>query len=745
MRLSLRFIVPLALVLGLIAYASIVLVEGFTARWFMRDLEDRSHVLAMGLQDDLIPLLQEGDRTKLNRVIRRVAQDERVYGLGLCDASGRWVTRTNAIFQAMQCPAKGAVAESRILHPASGPVHLSLEPIVEEAKVVGWLALAHDMRFASLRTAATRRYLFLFFAVVAIVVSVTTVLVAHLSWRGWMNSTRALLRGDFGPFSRLKAPRELRPLIKDLRTLVSDLRTKRGVRDASQVSWSPKALKEILQNELRGDEILIVSNREPYIHVRQGDKVEVRMPASGLVTALEPVLRACSGTWIAHGSGNADRETVDAYDRVQVPPEDPSYQIRRIWLTEEEEAGFYFGFANEGLWPLCHIAHNRPTFRHEDWKQYVAVNQKFADAVVQEAKTDNPVVLVQDYHFAVLPAMVKKLLPRATVITFWHIPWPNSESFGICPWREEILAGMLGSDILGFHTPFHCNNFIESVDRFVESKIDRDNSIITHEGKPTAVNNYPISIDFPGRWLSKLPSVAECRKRMHDRLAIAPDVLVGIGVDRFDYTKGILERFRAVERLLELEPAWIGRFSFVQIAAPSRTTISKYQDFGKEVRDLCDSINTRFGKPGYVPINLLVEHHEPWQVYEYFRASETCVVTSLHDGMNLVAKEFVAARDDEQGVLVLSQFTGAARELPEALIVNPYDTDQVAAALHLALSMSPQEQQARIRSMRSLIQEYNIYRWAGRMLIDAARIRRQTKLSRKILSHSGQKAAFLPT
>jgi trehalose 6-phosphate synthase len=535
-----------------------------------------------------------------------------------------------------------------------------------------------------------------------------------------------------------EGPRELRPLVKDLQHA-------RGVRDASHVSWSPKALKEILQTELSGDEILIVSNREPYIHVRNGDKIEVQVPASGLVTALEPVMRACSGTWIAHGSGSADREVVDRFDRVRVPPDDPCYQIRRLWLNREEEKGFYYGFANEGLWPLCHIAHNRPTFRHEDWKQYLKVNQKFADAVVQEAKTDDPVVLVQDYHFALLPAMVKKVLPRATVITFWHIPWPNSESFGICPWREEILDGMLGSDILGFHTRFHCNNFLDSVDRFLESKIDRDISKITHQGRETSVHHYPISIDFPMRALSKVESVARCRENVRGRLGIGSTVRLGIGVDRLDYTKGILERFRAVERLLELEPGWVGKFSFVQIASPSRTSITRYQDFGQEVRDLCASINQRFGRLGYLPIHLLVQHHEPWEVYEYFRASETCVVSSLHDGMNLVAKEFVASRDDEQGVLILSQFTGAARELPEALIINPYDTDQVAAAMHFALSMTPQEQQARMRSMRALIQEFNIYRWAGRMLTDAARIRRQSKLSRKILSHARKKAVLLST
>lgn len=520
---------------------------------------------------------------------------------------------------------------------------------------------------------------------------------------------------------------------KDVRQLIRGFQ-QRAVRDATHVTWDPKALKNILQTELRGDEILIVSNREPYSHVKKGDQIEVQTPASGLVTALEPVMRACSGTWIAHGSGNADRETVDRFDRIQVPPEDPTYQIRRVWLSEEEEEGFYYGFANEGMWPLCHVAHNRPTFRAQDFKHYEAVNRRFADAVAQEAKTMDPVVLVQDYHFALLPAMIKKLLPKATVITFWHIPWANSESFGICPWREEILEGLLGSDILGFHTRFHCNNFIDSVDRFLESRIDRDRSTITHHGKVTAVNHYPISIDFGLRWQKSLPTVEACRRTVRDRLGLAMDNVLAVGVDRLDYTKGILERFRAVERLLELEPKWIGKFTFVQIAAPSRTRIDRYKNFADEVRELCTHINTRFGSQTYKPISLLVEHHEPWQVYEYFRAAEICMVSSLHDGMNLVAKEFVASRADERGVLILSQFAGAANELPEALIVNPYDTDQCAAALHFALEMPVAEQRARMRSMRSLVEEFNIYRWAGRMLIDASRLRRQGQFKRRSIS-----------
>jgi trehalose 6-phosphate synthase len=446
------------------------------------------------------------------------------------------------------------------------------------------------------------------------------------------------------------------------------------------------------------------------------------------VTALEPIVRATSGTWIAHGAGSADRDTVDRHDHVMVPPEHPAYRIRRVWLSKEEEQGYYFGFANEGLWPLCHIAHTRPVFRAPDWEYYQTVNRRFADIVVDEARTEDPIILVQDYHFALLPRMVRERLPRATIITFWHIPWPNPEAFGILPWREEILEGLLGSSILGFHTQFHCNNFFDTVDRFLEARVDRETFSITQGGETTEVRRYPISIEWPPAALQVQPPVAECRARVHERLGIAPGVKLGVGVDRLDYTKGILERFMAIERLLELEPRWVGNFVFLQVAAPSRSSIDEYQNLEARVRALAERINARFTKDGYQPIILKIEHHDAAQVYELYRAAELCYVSSLHDGMNLVAKEYVAARDDEQGVLILSQFTGAARELAEALIVNPYDIEQSAAAMHLALTMSPDEQRARMRSMRSLVQEFNVYRWAGRMLLDAARMRHRRRV-----------------
>jgi trehalose 6-phosphate synthase len=734
--LSLRFVVPLALALAAIAYAVVPLVDRLTFQWFVRDLDMRAALIVQTAQEPMVELMRSGRgaRERVLRYFERIAQGQRIFAIGFCER-GKVAFATHAFPEAVRC-VSGERREGRnfVLELPDGPLHVSATPILADGAVLGELMIVHDMSFVQRRSEDTRKYVLWLFAAIAAVVALITVVIAEISWRGWVNGIKAVLSGDYllrSPTSaaaKVTAP-ELRPFARDLQALVNDLETERRSRDESQTTWGPDALRRILRQDLKGDEVLIVSNREPYLHVRRKDNViEIQRPASGLVTALEPVMRACSGTWIAHGAGSADRETVDRHDHVMVPPEKPSYRIRRVWLSEEEEQGYYFGFANEGLWPLCHIAHTRPSFRAPDWEHYQTVNRRFADVVADEARTDDPIVLVQDYHFALLPRMVRERLPRATIITFWHIPWPNPEAFGILPWREEVLEGMLGSSILGFHTQFHCNNFFDTVDRFLEARVDRETFTISHGGEATEVRRYPISIEWPPSALALQPPVPECRKRVRERVGLAPEVRLGVGVDRLDYTKGILERFAAIERLLELEPRWIGQFSFLQAAAPSRVSIDEYQNLDTRVRQVAARINERFGRPGCQPIVLRIEHHDAAQVYEMYRAADLCYVSSLHDGMNLVAKEFVAARDDEQGVLLLSQFTGAARDLAEALIVNPYDIEQSAAAMHLALTMSPEEQRARMRSMRNLVQEFNVYRWAGRMLLDAARMRHRSRV-----------------
>jgi trehalose 6-phosphate synthase len=737
LHLSLRFIIPLATALTLLAYGVVPLVDRLTLRWAVRDMDIRSRLISSTIQEPLTDLLQNGDRARINTLLQRATQDERLMALGVCDGEGKLRYRSPVFPAELSCkePERAGNDPVNLIRLPQGPVHVAITPLMAEATQVGSLVLVHDMSYMERRSADTRKYVIILFVVLGIVISLITVFVAHLSWRGWLEGVRAMLRGEgiLRPFSSPQAATsELQPLVGDLRALLRSLDAERRFADDATITWSPETLRGLLNKQLIGERIIVVSNREPYIHSRKEGVIEVHRPASGLVTAVEPVMRACSGTWIAHGGGSADRDTVDRHDRVGVPPHKPEYTLRRIWLTEDEEKGYYYGFANEGLWPLCHIAHVRPIFRTSDWEQYVKINQRFADAVVREADSDDPVVLVQDYHFALLPGMIRKALPKATIITFWHIPWPNPESFGICPWRKELLTGMLGSTILGFHTPYHCKNFIETVDRYLETRIEHESSTVFRGGQLTMVESYPISIQWPPPWLGKLPPVEQTRTELLAELGLPPDHLLGIGVDRMDYTKGIPERFTAVERMLELHPELVGRFSFVQIAAPSRSALEEYQTFAARVHAMVDRVNTRFGREDRPAIILKAEHHEPEEVNRYYRAADVCMVTSLHDGMNLVAKEFVAARDDERGALVLSQFTGAANELHEALIVNPYHVEQTAEALHRGLAMPVYEQQERMRSMRALVRDFNVYRWAGRMLLDAARVRQREKLAARI-------------
>ncbi|HJP86830.1 MAG TPA: trehalose-6-phosphate synthase [Gemmatimonadaceae bacterium] len=730
MRLSLRFIVPLVLVLTALAYSVMPLVDRLTMRWSIRDLTLRANLVAHSVEAPLENFVRVNDSTAIHRFFSGITRDERLFAIGFCPTGSARPIATPTLPREINCYNLDSLsrAQNQILAQPQGPLLVSVLDIGPEFQPIGKLVVLHDMSFVQRRSDETKRYLFYFFIGLGVVVSLITVVVAQLSWRGWMHGIQALMRGEglLRPAQPVYGG-ELQPIADDLRALIRDLEAEHRLRDEEQLGWSPETLREILHRDLRDQDVIVVSNREPYIHVKQGDSIVVQRPASGVVTAMEPIMRACSGTWIAHGSGSADRLVVDAHDRIQVPMDDPSYALRRVWLTKEEEQGYYYGFSNEGLWPLCHIAHVRPTFRTSDWHQYERVNRKFANAVIEESKSSDPIVLVQDYHLALVPRMVRERLPAATIIAFWHIPWPNPEAFGICPWREELLDGLLGSSILGFHTQFHCNNFVDTVDRQLEARVDRETFSVSYKGEMTAVKRYPISIEWPPEVARHVRPVDECRARIRERHDLPLDHAVGVGVERLDYTKGLEERFRAIERLLELHPRWVGRFTFIQIAAPSRTSIPEYAEYEARVRKLADCINERF--PARAPaIILSISHHEPEEVYEYYRAADLCFVSSLHDGMNLVAKEFVAAREDERGVLILSQFTGASRELPESLIVNPYDADQCAAALNIALTMPLRAQRARMRLMRSLISEFNVYRWAGRMLLDAARMRRRRGL-----------------
>lgn len=715
--------------------ALVPLSNSLIEQWARRDLELRSELVFNSIRDRVEREIA-GQTQQLVPFFERLTADERIMALGLCDGDGRITVATSRMPSGLDCGIPAAIEEApfqaRFIRTrvAGERLLIGVFPLAVAGQPAS-LIILHELGFVADRIGEARWYLVIVGLALLLLVGAVASLIVGLLQRRYMSAVLASIQD-------LKAGRASRPRgvmdpgvqeeSREIRGLLRDFREKIRQEDGTPIEWSPATLQDLLEKELPDAEVFVVSNREPYIHNRDGDRIVVQRPASGLVSALEPVMRACGGIWVAHGSGSADRDTVDASDHVAVPPAKPAYRLRRVWITEEEQEGYYYGLSNEGLWPLCHLAYVRPIFRDGDWQQYVAINQRFADAVAREATRPDPIILVQDYHFALLPRMIRELLPKATILTFWHIPWPNAEAFGICPWKEEIIAGLLGSTVLGFHTQAYCNNFFETVDRFMESRIDREHRSVVFGGEETMVRPYPISIEWPPAALLSQQPVATCRQVVRERYGLGPDMKIGVGIERFDYTKGILDRLQAIDELLIRRPEWKGRFTFIQIVAPTRSKLTSYTALQKHALRITAEVNARHGSEGYQPIHLVIRHHEPEEVYELFRAADLCVVSSLHDGMNLVAKEFVAARDDELGTLVLSRFAGASSELSEALIINPYDVQGMAEAIGRALVMGEPEQRERMRLMRSHVRERNVYRWAGQILLDASRLRKRRRV-----------------
>ncbi|MHB1022894.1 MAG: alpha,alpha-trehalose-phosphate synthase (UDP-forming) [Acidobacteriaceae bacterium] len=478
-------------------------------------------------------------------------------------------------------------------------------------------------------------------------------------------------------------------------------------------------LQELIQTELRGIKFIVVSNREPYIHNWKDGEIECSQPASGLASAIDPILRASGGVWVAHGSGTADAETVDAFDHVSVPPENPSYTLRRVWMDKKLEREYYYGLANEGLWPLCHIAFNRPVFRPQDWESYRKANELFAEAVLEEAGNDPAVVFIQDYHFGLLPRMLKDRNPKLIVAQFWHIPWPNRETFRAFPWKEELLDGLLGNDLLGFHLRYHCSNFLDTIDRGIEALVNTEHFDVTRKGRVTMVRPFPISIDFDEHVQDASSfEIEQEMERWREKLHLADSKIefIGIGIDRIDYTKGIPNRLMGLDLFLEQHPEYSGRLQFVQIGVPSRIQIGPYQSLNDELDALVEKINGKWSTDHWKPILFLKKYFNQHQLMALHKLAHFCVVTSLHDGMNLVAKEYVASRADGDGSLILSRFTGAAREFPDALLVNPFGIGEIADAIVAAIEMNEDERRKRMERMRRAVEENNVYHWAAKIL-----------------------------
>ena len=703
------------------------------------DVERRAIALSADLAAMVTPLLDTGTSTALQETLETFGSRERLTGLAVYNDTGTALAMTAGVaeFREPLASVADAIRTSQPLQQwimGGRLVHTYTLPLVRQNVVAGAMVMFHDASDIANWTRALSELNTLRVLTEALLVAALAALVVRRSISGPVKSTAEWMRrfrtGDIADAVRLPTSRAFEPLVEEVMHLARSITVAKAaaeeearLREAAESIWTPERLKEHMRARLQTQSLVVVSNREPYVHVRKGRDVHCVVPPSGVVTATEPVLRACGGTWIAFGGGDADRETSDPNGKLRVPPDDPRYTLRRIWLTPEEENGHYYGFSNEGLWPLCHIAHTRPSFEIEDWAQYQTVNAKFADAVVEELEgVSNPCVLVHDYHFALVPRLIKAKRPDARVAIFWHIPWPNPEAFGICPWQKELLMGLLGADLVGFHIQFHCNNFLETVDRALECRIDRETFAINRMGHTTWVKPFPISVAFPAPTQeASVPDSEHLKSELFKRLRVRASYL-GVGVDRLDYTKGLLERFRALERFMDNYPSYRGKLTFVELGAPSRTRIPEYRDLAASLEAEAERINRRFGDGEWKPLVFLQAHHTHDDIRPFYQAADFCLVTSLHDGMNLVAKEYVAAREDEKGALILSCFTGAARELEQALIVNPYDLEQVSEAIHSALEMSPVEARTRMASMRRQVKEANVYRWAGNVLSELCHI-----------------------
>jgi alpha,alpha-trehalose-phosphate synthase [UDP-forming] len=742
--LSVRLIVSLIAGITLVSLGFSYSEVQSDRRRLMKDLERQTKVLAESLADNVEPRLAKGSQKELQRIVERFGNREHLAGVAIYNAKGEPLAVTAGLAQHLtQEPmvASRAITANdglgEFVHFDQSFVHIYAWPLHEKDEVAGALVIVHDANYITAQSTRTWRETFRRELVELFLIALITLLIVRWSIVGpiakaaqWMKALRTG-RGAFPP--AVPDIDLLRPIAREVETFALSLSAARSaaekeaqLRDAAESQWTAERLSVHVRNRLGGSPLFVVSNREPFSHTRRGKSLEVQVPPSGLVTALEPILCACDGTWVAHGSGDADQEVVNTHDSLRVPPDDPRYTLRRVWLTKQEEEGYYFGFANEGLWPLSHEAHVRPIFRASDWEHYREVNKKFAKAVLEEmAGTDQPLLLAQDYHFALLPRMIKAKRPDARVAIFWHIPWANPEKFSICPWQRELVDGLLGADLIGFHVRADCNNFLQTVDRTLESRIDWEHYAVQREDHRTMVKPFPISVAFDE---IERENTGEEASLYTEKVTLLRELgvdslFLGVGVDRVDYTKGIHERFQAIERLMEKRPEFQGRFTFVQIGAPSRTHIKRYHDLLGEVEAEADRINWRFQTGKWRPIVFLNRHHTHKEIQRFYRTADVCMVTSLHDGMNLVAKEFLASRNDEQGVLILSQFTGAARELRDALIVNPYDIEKVADAIHFALVMEPEDRRMRMQRMRKVVKENNVYRWAGNLITELAEVR----------------------
>ena len=701
------------------------------------DLQYRSDLLARSLRETVEPNFINRSNTYLQTLVEKFANRERFAGMAIYD------NKDNVIAVSSNLPkeisdSQQIVTDAMDADKANGDFatlknknyYLFAIPLHDQDSVVGAIMIVQNAGYIDTRVAEiwkdnlTRLFLQSSLLTIAVLLLIRWLIFAPV--RRLAESLKSARTGVNDGNKPSSASLFFQPLTQEISSIQRSLLEARlAASEEAKVylerldsPWTAERLRQFVKNTLQDRKIIVVSNREPYIHTKVGNKISYYFPASGMATAIEPVMEACGGTWVAHGSGDADRLTVDKKNHIAVPPEEPKYTLRRLWLNDEEQQGYYVGFCNECLWPLTHFTHVRPTFRQEDWEQYKNVNKKFAATILSEIKNiRKPIILVQDFHVALVPLLIKKSRPDATIGLFWHEPWVNAEGFSIFPWKKEFLEGMLGADLIGFHTQLHCNNFIDTVGHELESLIDYERFTVTRDEHITFVKPFPIGIAFANGY--ETPPENKEDKANNEKLLKNLGVhtkYIGLGVERLDYIKGILERLKAIEVFLRRNPTYQEHFTYIQIAAPSRSHVKRYRQFAQEVENEVERVNTLFRTRKWKPIVLVEKHHSHEELNRLYKLTNICLVTSLHDGMNLVAKEFIAARADGKGVLILSQFTGASKELKDALIVNPYNADQTAETIHTALQMTPYEQMKRMKKLRRSVRNYNTYRWSAEIL-----------------------------
>ncbi len=741
MRRIFFFILPILIIVAVGFTVFGIVQVGIEEEKLMDELKRKARVVAESMELSVQMALETNNIRNANYLVEKFQTRDRLQGCVIYDDDGIVVAITERFSDWNDKPKPYLTHVMKDKIPFSGmeqfkdyTVYSYVLPIMkEDGSVLGSVEIIYDTSYVLNRLgeiwkgiSVTLIVLFVLIVLASIIVLRQMFLLPVIRLTDWF---KGFLKGEGNHRHPLKDVDELGSLANEVEQVALNLRiARRAIVKDAQVKlnkedvWTELKLRDYIQAKLGATTMLVVSNREPYMHMvdETTGKTRCIRPASGVVTAIGPILRALGGTWIAHGAGNADRKHVNSKDKIGVPPEDNRYILRRVWLTKDEEEEYYYGFSNEGLWPLCHITHTRPFFNEKDWDTYQKVNQKFADAVIEELPAGPAVVFIQDYHFTLLPAMIKAKRPDVIVGLFWHIPWPNPEVFSVCPYQKQILNGMLACDLIGFHVQYHCNNFLDTANRLLECRINTEKFSVVRGDQETLVRAFPISIALPSP--DEMVSNKEL-DRLRDEYKLQGKI-VAVGVDRIDYTKGIGERILAIDRFLEKHPEFRNKFVFIQIGAPSRTHIKRYHDLGGEIDELVEKVNWKHSEGDYKPIIYINRHLSADEIMPFYVLADMCIVSSLHDGMNLVAKEFVAAKKNGQGVLLLSCFTGAVREFEDALVINPYATEEFADSIHAAVTMTKEEQHRRMTAMRKIVEENNVYRWAGSIVTELAALRK---------------------